>query len=796
MHKGASFANAFNCSEPVLRPIVALAFSGLSLFALATTDAYAQDLAQQGAPVPAPSSVQVPDISEAPPPVAPLPGERTPPIAPPESDAPAITNVNAADQVVFSADRAGYDNKGDLLTAEGNVYVEHDGQRLRANKVEWNRKTDEVIASGNVAATNPAGDVAYSERVTLTGSLREGVAENLLVVMENGARFAANRGQMLANGDLVLDYAAYTPCAVETEDGCPKEPSWQVKAVKVTYDKAKDRVRYKGARAELFGLPLIPLPGLTHGLRNEPKSGLLVPSLRLDRVNGVEVQVPYYFRLAPNRDITVTPHFYTESLPMLEAEYRELNSLGAFRVTGYATYSNKVDVSGEPVDDGHKALRAYVDATGKFQISPTWSVSASIRRATDRTFLRRYDISRDDRLRSNVAIERIGGSSYFSIGGWAVQTLRVGDKQGLQPVALPMIDFRQRWIEPVFAGKVELQLNSLALSRSAGQDTQRAFAGVRWDLRRLTPWGQEVDFTLYARGDVYHSDENLLTAVPSYRGESGWQARAIAAAAIDVRWPLVGEAFGGTQRLTPRVQLVAAPPVKNLDIPNEDSRAFDLEDSNLFALNRFPGYDRFEDSARVTYGVEWALDRPGLAINAVVGQSYRLDNKLKLFPEGTGHTDRTSDIIGRTTVAYKDFVRFTHRYRVDKDNLAVRRNEIDARVGSRSTYGEIGYLRLNRDIDSYAEDLRDREELRVGGRVQFAEYWSIFGSAIVDLSDKTDDPTFTTDGFTPLRHRLGIAYEDDCITFGVTWRRDYEEAGDARRGNSFLLRLAIRNLGV
>ena len=141
-------------------------------------------------------------------------------------------------------------------------------------------------------------------------------------------------------------------------------------------------------------------------------------------------------------------------------------------------------------------------------------------------------------------------------------------------------------------------------------------------------------------------------------------------------------------------------------------------------------------------------------------------------------------------------MRFTHRYRIDKDNLAVRRNEIDARVGSRSTYGEIGYLRLNRDIDSYAEDLRDREELRVGGRVQFAEYWSIFGSAIVDLSDKTDDPTFTTDGFTPLRHRLGIAYEDDCITFGVTWRRDYEEAGDARRGNSFLLRLAIRNLGV
>ena len=64
----------------------------------------------------------------------------------------------------------------------------------------------------------------------------------------------------------------------------------------------------------------------------------------------------------------------------------------------------------------------------------------------------------------------------------------------------------------------------------------------------------------------------------------------------------------------PRVQLVLTPPTPNLDIPNEDARSVDLEDSNLFALNRFPGYDRWEDGSRVTYGVDWALDRPNLSI--------------------------------------------------------------------------------------------------------------------------------------------------------------------------------------
>lgn len=759
-----------------MRPIAALAVSGLGLMAFTPSVAEAQ------------TSVPVPDISAAPSPAEPIA------VPPPSPGGPIIT-TNAADQVVFSANRVTYDNGGELFTADGNVFLERDGQRLRADKVEWNRKTGEVVASGNVAATNPEGDVAYGDRIALTDSLRDGIADNLLVVFENGARFAANRGERLANGDLVLDYAAYTPCAVETPNRCPKNPSWQIKAVRITYDKARDKVRYVGARAELFGIPL-PLPILAHGLKNEPSTGLLMPSVRLDRVNGLDITVPYHFRLGENRDATITPHIYSQAWPMMEAEYRALNSLGAYRVTGYATYSSKVDVSDATTPDSEREFRGYIDTAGKFQLSPTWSVSGSLRRATDRTFLRRYDISRDDRLRSTVQLERIGGSSYFSLAGWATQTLRVNDKQGLQPIALPAIDFRQRWIEPIFAGKVEFQLNSLSLYRTAGQDTQRAFAGVRWDLRRLTPWGQEVDFTLYARGDVYHSDENLLTAIPSYRGKSGWQARGIAAAAVDVRWPLIGEAFGGTQRLTPRIQFVASPPVRNVDIPNEDSRAFDLEDSNLFALNRFPGYDRFEDNARLTYGVEWTLDRPGLAVNAIVGQSYRLDSQPEIFPQGTGHSDRTSDIVGRSTVAWRDFVRFTHRYRIDKDNLAVRRNEIDARVGNRSTYGEIGYLRLNRDITDLAEDLRDREEVRLGGRVQITPYWSVFGSAIIDLSDKTDDTLLTTDGFTPIRHRLGIAYEDDCVTLGVTWRRDYEATGDALRGNSFLLRLAIRNLGV
>ncbi|MBO8687560.1 LPS assembly protein LptD, partial [Staphylococcus aureus] len=84
-----------------------------------------------------------------------------------------------------------------------------------------------------------------------------------------------------------------------------------------------------------------------------------------------------------------------------------------------------------------RAFRGYLDGVGRFQLDENWSLSGSLRLTTDRTFLRRYDISRADRLRTTFALERIDRDSYFSLAGWATQTLRVGERQGLQPVALP-----------------------------------------------------------------------------------------------------------------------------------------------------------------------------------------------------------------------------------------------------------------------------------------------------------------------------------------------------------------------
>ena len=546
--------------------------------------------------------------------------------------APSVVTTPTQDEVIrFTADTVTYDSNADVVTASGDVRMNRDGNYLAADQVIWERKTGDVHAKGNVVLLTPEGDKLVGDTVQLTDTLRDGTVDNLMIVLENGARVAATRGTR--SGEVTtLENAIYSPCPVTTDSGCPKRPSWAITAARVIDDPSTGRVRFVGGRLQLFGitLPLLPIFNVSRG--NEGATGWLTPQFSISSKKGFEIAEPFHWQIGPNRDFTLTPHLYTGVLPAIEANYRQLDRWGAFQLGGFLTYGT-IESTDPNVTSTRKGVRGYFEANGKAQLDPEWSITGSFRVASDKTMTRRYDITNDDRLRNVVNIERIDLDSYISIAGWAFEGLRAQDRQKEIPIVLPAIDARFRK-EDVVGGTLQLQVNSLSIVRIEGQDTQRAFASAQWDLRRLTPWGQQITLTAYGRGDVYHTDDALSTPVPIYSGTDGWHSRVIGALAADVQWPFVGPLFGGIQRLVPRVQLVLTPPTPNIDIPNEDARSIDLEDSNLFALNRFPGYDRWEDASRLTYGLDWSLDRPNLSIASTVGQSYRLVDRPGIFPQG------------------------------------------------------------------------------------------------------------------------------------------------------------------
>ncbi|MFL6829222.1 MAG: LPS-assembly protein LptD, partial [Sphingomicrobium sp.] len=281
--------------------------------------------------------------------------------------------------VEFSADRITYDSDADVVTASGAVRMSREGNYLAADQVIWNRKTGEVRAQGNVVLLTPEGDKLVGDNVLLTDTLRDGTVDNLLVVLETGGRIAATRGTR--SGQVTtFENAIYSPCPVTSATGCPRRPSWSITAARVIDDPVHKQVRFQGGRLQLFGVNLPLLPIFSISTDTGGTTGWLVPDFSYSTRKGFEVAVPYHWQIASNRDFTVTPHLYTGVWPALEAKYRHLDQVAAFQVGGFLTYGRieSADITDDTPSE-NRGLRAYVEANGKAQFDPLWSLTASLR---------------------------------------------------------------------------------------------------------------------------------------------------------------------------------------------------------------------------------------------------------------------------------------------------------------------------------------------------------------------------------------------------------------------------------
>ena len=700
------------------------------------------------------------------------------------------------DVIDFAADAMDYADNEQVVTATGHVAINRDRYSLTADTVIYNRTSGQVEARGNVTTIDPDGNRAYGDRILLTDSLRDGAIDNILLVLADGGRLAAVSG-VRVNGVSTLNQAIYSPCAVEGHDGCPKHLVWAIKAVRISHDPHRHRISYKDARVEILGVPILFLPAFSHPDGSTGRaSGLLVPEIEIRNTLGFGVGVPYHIDLGPDRDVTIKPWLFTGVKPALDVRARQLFAAGPVELHVYGTYGDVIDFAPDGVTtyDRGQRPRGYFELNGQLQHSSEWRSTFIVRLSSDDTFDRRYGLDYDDTLRSTYNLERFRDDSYLSIAGWGFQNLRANKGPDTTPIVLPLIDYDWRPETKLLGGQLEFAANSMSLVRIQGQDVQRATASAQWSRSWLTGFGQRVTATLFARGDLYNTSDRNGATLPSYRGDDGFQSRGIAAGAVDLEWPFAGPALGGTQTITPRVQVVAAPLNLNRGIPNEDSRSNDLDDTDLFAINRFSGYDKFESGTRVTYGAQYSLTRPKFTFTSEIGESIRLDGAGNgKFLAGTGLSGQFSDIVGRNTLQYGDLFSITHRFRIDSKDGGLRRNEIDVTTGTAQTYLTIGYAYLNRNIQ--LEDILDFQELRVGARVAFSRFWSAYGSVIIDLTTKSIEPTTTANGFQPIRHRVGVQYEDECFRFGVTWRRDYTSDRDFRAGNSFIFTVAFKNLG-
>ena len=683
----------------------------------------------------------------------------------------AEADTDPSKQSFLQADEISYSDDTNTVTATGNVEIQRDNRILLADKIVYDRNADIATATGNVSITDEKGSVFYFESAQVTGDLKEGFAEEVRVLMSDRSRMASRTYRRMPDGTSELDKAVYSAC-----DSCKGEtPLWQIKASHVRYDPAAEMVYYNNAWIEMGGIPIFYTPYLAHP---DPtagaKSGLLLPTIGASRNLGVSYKQPYYIHIAPDRDATLTPLLTTQAGKGAIAEYRQDFPQARVRMFGSL-------MAGDP--GFNNDLRGHLDTTARWDMDENWRSGADIQLASDRTYLRRYNFVAPTWLTSNIFAERFTSNSYFSANAYYFQRQRIAPASGSVPGVAPLLNYNYVSDSDSLGGFWSVDANGLVLLRETGTDSNRLSTRVGWNLPYTSDFGGGYTFRAGVRSDGYYV-RNLFrpTRNDFFTGTSG---RVVPEASLEWRMPFVSDSLGFHQLLEPIVMAVVSPTGGNKEnIPNEDSLDLEFDDTNLFSMQRFAGYDRVESGPRLNYGIHWATFNKSIGtVSAVVGQVYRFHNDANFSPL-SGLRGYFSDYVGRIEVTPNQYVSMQYRFRLDRDTLASRRSEVSATVGPDLLRVTTSYLFVKADGNQPA-NFGSTEEVYVALSSRFSQHWSVALGHRQNLGANGGS----------IRTDVGITYEDECVVIGLDLANDNTQDRDFKKGIAVLLRLNLKTIG-
>jgi len=264
----------------------------------------------------------------------------------------------------------------------------------------------------------------------------------------------------------------------------------------------------------------------------------------------------------------------------------------------------------------------------------------------------------------------------------------------------------------------------------------------------------------------------------------------VPAIGLDYRYPFIYQSDWGTQIFEPIAQVILRPKAaQSGQFPNEDAQSLIFDDSNLFAWDKFSGYDRVEDGSRINTGFQYSLTTNGGGYyNALFGQSYAFGgtnpyNEPDMANTGleSGLNNNISDYVGRIYMQPVNNFAILTGARFDEKTWDMKQFEIGA-------IGTIGQLKTDITYARYDAQpllgLEEREGVNGKAALKLTENWIASAGALYDMKSKRFSQSY-----------VGLTYVDACIALGMSVERSYNTTS-LKTDTSVQFQLQLRGLGV
>lgn len=676
---------------------------------------------------------------------------------PPMNDTGALSDGVGEPAIIYADSAETIDV--DTLHLRGNVIVTQDSQQIEADELTYNRNSGELHATDNVRFNDPNLTI-HAGRVDMILDAKQGSFHDAsYLVIADGAQGIAE--QIDKDQEVVtLNQSTYSTCP-------PEAQSWHLQTGELKLDNTTETGTAKHITLRVQDVPVLYMPYLQFPTSEKRRSGFLFPKIGYGHDDGLRLEAPYYFNLAPQFDDTLTPRYMAKRGVMLENEFRYISK---------PQVENSIFIQYLPNDDrfddeDRKSLSWDHYAT----LGRNWRTSLDLNYVSDNLFF--DDFGNDLDTTTQVYIPRTGEISYWG------PDLRFGVRvEGFQAITSPKpyqkVPQITLGLTPQrLPGGFRFDISSEAVEFTRlDQDRQGKRYDVVTSLSR--PFSGSAYFFMpkvWTRHTHYEIDNQTV-------GFDDTITRSLPGGSVDAglfferhrRW--LGT--NAIQTLEPRLFYLYVPTRDHDGIPLFDTGPFTFGYDQLFRENRFTGIDRIGDTQQLTVALTSRVisdQRGSELLRASFGQIFYFDERevqldTAAAPLDESESDYAADISAKLGTYWS--ARYGIVWNNDSNKTATSSVALQYRNPSTTSVFNIGYY-------TQAETLEQTD---------LSFVWPVSNS--INLLGRTN---YSIQDQRSIEHLYGLEYETCCWSVRFVDRHQLNAKSRLRR--STMLEFELKGLG-
>ena len=669
----------------------------------------------------------------------------------------------------FTADQAKRDENG-IATLEGTVQMTRGTQKVDAEKLEYDENNKHVTASGNVRAEDQQL-IIKSQEAEL--NLETDYAKSNDASYFYKPLHASGKAKSIErkSADFVrFENTTYSTC--EEDDR-----TWELSADEVDLDKSTGEGIGRDVTVKFKGVPIFYTPWIRFPIDDRRKTGFLTPTIGSSNDSGFELETPWYWNIAPNKDAIFAPRLLTDRGLQLKSNFRYLYE------KSYGQFGLEYLDDSEFKDDRYLASFEHLS-----QFTPNLKLDLLYNKLSDENYFE--DLGDGLGLSSTQYVERHADLNYQT-DHWnflaRTQSFQVAD-ESLPNIDKPFkrvpqikldsnyynllggFDFNSEseWVQFEHDDKIDGDRLHL------GIELERPFEKNAYFIRpgvRLT----HTEYDLNRRDGL---DDNPSRSLPSAHLDAGLVFEKNLKKSAHI------------QTLEPRLYYLHTPFRRQDDIPVFDSAEYEFGFEQLFRDDRFSGSDRIGDADRLSLGLTTRvldLENGAEKFRASIGRIFHFRDRKVTLPDEFREGEDSSEIAAELKIGLYDRWEAIATTLYDTHDDHTERNSVRFQYQSENNFVfNMAYRHRRRDIEPIDPLTNRRESLEqsdISMVLPINEHWRAVTRWNYDLQEKRN-----------LEQLVGVEYDTCCWKLRLAGRR-YNQNTDEDYNNTIELQLVLKGLG-